>query len=74
MIGIGDSCEGSFGTLCPDEVLRNTCLDLSLYTDQELPIDPRSYLLFENNTLEIGACNPESQPEVVLRNEFSADH
>ncbi|MBU1126011.1 hypothetical protein KJ758_00180 [Patescibacteria group bacterium] len=79
MIGSGNSCAGSFGSLCPDEVLRDSCFDLTEFSDEKIPVDPLDiysglqtgyYLLFENNVLEIGACNPETQAEVVLRQNF----
>lgn len=79
MIGTSNDCSGSFEPLCPDDILRDKCLDLSLYTEEYVPIDLNPefsseltgyYIQFENNTLEIGACMPESRGEVVLRKQY----
>ena len=79
MIGTAYACAGDFGAQCGDVTLRDTCLDLTTFDAEtylaELPVDPSPeflsrqtgyYLYLENNTLEVGACNPQSRSEIKL--------
>lgn len=80
MIGIGEGCQGSFGNQCEDDELADACLPLQKilpggYLD-ELPYDAsRStfsrvrtgyYMLYEDDVLEIGACDPSGVNQVRL--------
>jgi len=84
MIGTGESCAGGFGDQCSDEILSDTCLDLTdelipIYLES-LPIDPREgfsenqtgyYVSYVGGVFEVGACNPESRNEIILTKRFS---
>lgn len=83
MIGTAESCAGSYGSRCADDVLRNDCLDLQKYASgflEEVPIDPRDdifskektgyYISFESGALEIGACYPEARNEITLTKQY----
>jgi FlaA1/EpsC-like NDP-sugar epimerase len=72
MIGIGEGCDGSFGSECVDDELSDICLNLEDYLpekyDENLLYDTSDsiysmvrtgyYLSFKNDVLEVGACSP----------------
>jgi len=78
MFGLDDSCAGSHGSQCSDEILANTCLSTTFYTHPEdiFPIDPLHerfdvtktgyYLDFQEGNLLIGACYPQTQDKIEL--------
>ncbi len=84
MIGTNNSCEGSFGLRCPDDILQNNCIDLAEFAEpgyiDQVPIDPQDkffdkritgyYISFEAGKLEIGACNPQSRHEIILTKQY----
>ncbi len=80
MIGIGEGCDGSFGDQCEDVELADACLNVQEYLPEsyleELPFDTSDetfsrvrtgyYMLFEDEVLEIGACDPSGAEHVRL--------
>ncbi len=78
MIGQGSDCSGDWGRRCAEQALKDSCLDLtrpfSNYMDGLL-VSPGSsysidhtgyYLIVRDQTLEVGACSPESRAEIKL--------
>ena len=83
MIGTADDCTGSYGPRCDDDLLSNFCIDLAEFAVPDyimtVPVDPHGdfskektgyYIAFEANQLEVGACNPESRLEILLKKDY----
>lgn len=84
MIGSAQNCAGSYGPRCSDELLSDHCINLADFAVpkylSELPVDTAGkdfspaktgyYISFESGELEIGACNPQSQHDIVLSKNF----
>ncbi|MBU4315444.1 type II secretion system GspH family protein [Patescibacteria group bacterium] len=80
MIGIGEGCDGSFGSQCTDDELSDACLNIEEFLPAEyselLPYDSSSatfsrvrtgyYIFFKDNILEVGACAPSGIDPVRL--------
>ncbi|MBT3231032.1 prepilin-type N-terminal cleavage/methylation domain-containing protein [Candidatus Uhrbacteria bacterium] len=80
MIGMGQGCDGSFGDQCEDAELSDTCLDIQNYLPEgfleELPVDLSNttfsrvrtgyYMLYEDDVLEVGVCDPSGAESVRL--------
>lgn len=80
MIGIGEGCDGSFGIQCEDFELSDSCLNIQEYLPEgmltDLPYDISDdqysrvrtgyYLLYDEDVLEIGACDPSGVDHVRL--------
>ena len=78
MIGTGDSCAGSFGVQCSDEVLRNDCLDVEAYLPnghEKLPVERgRAFsteqsgytLSYDGLRLAVAACRPQARSVIEI--------
>lgn len=80
MIGIGQGCNGSFGSQCKDIDLADECLDIQEYLTEgmldELVYDISDsqysrvrtgyYMIYEDDVLEVGACDPSGVEHVRL--------
>lgn len=82
MFGNGTSCMGDWGPQCSDAILADDCLDAAEFASgylADVPIDVDDmysdtatgyYIDFSPGVLEVGACNPETQPEIRLERTF----
>jgi len=80
MIGIGEGCDGTFGSQCEDIELSDTCLYVQEYLPdsyiEDLPFDSSNeifsrvrtgyYMSYKDEVLEIGACDPSGVDAVRL--------
>ncbi len=82
MIGTGETCAGDWGAQCSDAILADDCLDFTEFAGAYLstaPVDPDEtytaaatgyYIDFSPGVLEVGACSPETLPQIHLERTF----
>ncbi len=80
--GKNTSCAGDHGVQCGDAILADTCVDIMPFIDgyiSHIPVDTAAgftsaatgyYIDFSPGTLEVGACNPETQSTIRLSRTF----
>jgi hypothetical protein len=80
LLGGGGNCSGDWGSQCSDAILADNCVDTAAYLGDYLsaiPFDTSSplfserqtgyYLTLTSSTVEVGACNPSSNPIFLSR-------